>query len=202
MRPFILLIITVGHLIPRLRHGLWSSCLINDILAGLAVSFYLESCRLDPGPFCEVGMIECDKCNRSRPERASHCRICNKCVYDRSHHCPWLGSCIGQNNLKSFLRFLVSILFAGAATSSLCAWNLFHLRSTLLQNSWLISDLVFGLVIVMASTMLLHSEFISLTSGITAVESMKPNAKPLRKPLSFSAISRMIFVPDFLKRKD
>ncbi|CAA9988183.1 palmitoyltransferase, putative [Plasmodium knowlesi strain H] len=49
----------------------------------------------------------CDKCNfLVRPERAHHCRSCKKCVLKMDHHCPWIGTCVGERNLKYFFLFL------------------------------------------------------------------------------------------------
>ncbi|ANQ08281.1 Palmitoyltransferase [Plasmodium coatneyi] len=49
----------------------------------------------------------CDKCNfLVRPERAHHCRSCKRCVLKMDHHCPWIGTCVGERNLKFFFLFL------------------------------------------------------------------------------------------------
>jgi hypothetical protein len=50
----------------------------------------------------------------SREKKTMHCSDCNICVEGNDHHCPWTGKCIGVNNFKSFIIFVVSIfvLFA------------------------------------------------------------------------------------------
>ncbi|SCN12679.1 palmitoyltransferase, putative, partial [Plasmodium malariae] len=49
----------------------------------------------------------CDKCDfLVRPERAHHCRSCKRCVLKMDHHCPWIGTCVGEKNLKFFFLFL------------------------------------------------------------------------------------------------
>lgn len=49
----------------------------------------------------------CDKCDYLiRPERAHHCKSCNKCVMKMDHHCPWVGTCVGEKNLKYFFLFI------------------------------------------------------------------------------------------------
>ncbi|EAA21590.1 DHHC zinc finger domain, putative [Plasmodium yoelii yoelii] len=54
----------------------------------------------------------CDKCNYLvRPERAHHCRTCQRCVLKMDHHCPWIGTCVGEKNLKFFFLFLIYGLF-------------------------------------------------------------------------------------------
>ncbi|VEV56331.1 palmitoyltransferase DHHC9, putative [Plasmodium vinckei vinckei] len=54
----------------------------------------------------------CDKCNYLvRPERSHHCRTCQRCVLKMDHHCPWIGTCVGEKNLKFFFLFLLYGLF-------------------------------------------------------------------------------------------
>lgn len=49
----------------------------------------------------------CDKCNYLvRPERSHHCRACKKCVLKMDHHCVWIGTCVGEKNLKFFFLFI------------------------------------------------------------------------------------------------
>ena len=51
----------------------------------------------------------CVECHIYRPVRAIHCRTCNHCVEKYDHHCPWLGVCVGKNNYRFFVVFLVMI---------------------------------------------------------------------------------------------
>lgn len=49
----------------------------------------------------------CEKCDYLiRPERAHHCKSCKKCVLKMDHHCPWVGTCVGEKNLKYFFLFI------------------------------------------------------------------------------------------------
>ena len=49
----------------------------------------------------------CNTCKIVRSPGISHCRKCNCCVEKFDHHCPWIGNCIGKNNYKYFICFLL-----------------------------------------------------------------------------------------------
>jgi hypothetical protein len=58
----------------------------------------------------------CDFCRNYQPPDGAHCRDCNVCIAGFDHHCVWMGTCIGRNNFRQFLRFnlawLAYLLFA------------------------------------------------------------------------------------------
>ncbi|KDR68556.1 hypothetical protein GALMADRAFT_78342 [Galerina marginata CBS 339.88] len=56
---------------------------------------------------------KCQRCNKTRPERAHHCRICNRCVLKYDHHCPvWINQCVGLHNERHFVLFMAYLVVA------------------------------------------------------------------------------------------
>ncbi|KAI4463932.1 zinc finger dhhc domain containing protein [Holotrichia oblita] len=49
----------------------------------------------------------CEKCKLVKPDRAHHCSVCEACVLKMDHHCPWINNCIGFNNYKFFVLYLL-----------------------------------------------------------------------------------------------
>lgn len=54
----------------------------------------------------------CQKCCHYKPPRAHHCRVCKRCVLKMDHHCIWINNCVGHENYKIFLVFVLYAVVA------------------------------------------------------------------------------------------
>ncbi|KAJ5438371.1 Palmitoyltransferase akr1 [Penicillium daleae] len=51
----------------------------------------------------------CVPCLSRKPLRSKHCRRCGRCVAKHDHHCPWIDNCVGANNLRHFVLYIISL---------------------------------------------------------------------------------------------
>ncbi|EED21786.1 palmitoyltransferase SidR [Talaromyces stipitatus ATCC 10500] len=54
----------------------------------------------------------CIHCMVRKPLRSKHCRRCSRCVAKHDHHCPWIYNCVGANNLRHFVIYILSLEIA------------------------------------------------------------------------------------------
>lgn len=49
----------------------------------------------------------CHTCDVVKPARSKHCRVCGHCFAVYDHHCHWINNCVGDNNYRWFLLWLI-----------------------------------------------------------------------------------------------
>ncbi|THG17094.1 hypothetical protein TEA_008172 [Camellia sinensis var. sinensis] len=52
-------------------------------------------------------VVYCSHCKNGKPPRCHHCSVCQRCVLKMDHHCVWVVNCVGAQNYKFFLLFLL-----------------------------------------------------------------------------------------------
>lgn len=107
----------------------WLLLQLPDIVVGawslVVLVFMLATALLNPGviaknttsaaaattplkEYCTT-LPYCTTCRIHRPPLASHCRRCNNCVARLDHHCRLLGCCVGEQTMRYFLLFILTL---------------------------------------------------------------------------------------------
>ncbi|KAM0847597.1 hypothetical protein ACQ4PT_054912 [Festuca glaucescens] len=68
----------------------------------------------------------CQKCGHYKPPRAHHCRVCKRCVLKMDHHCIWINNCVGHENYKIFLVFVLYAVIACFYSMILIVGSVLH----------------------------------------------------------------------------
>jgi len=63
-------------------------------------------------------------CSFASAPRTKHCRRCDKCIAGFDHHCLWLNTCIGTQNYRPWMVFVI-LLFNWSVLGSGISWSTF-----------------------------------------------------------------------------
>ncbi|RHZ58457.1 palmitoyltransferase akr1 [Aspergillus thermomutatus] len=66
------------------------------------ISELFEQWKFDEENFCVYCMVR-------KPLRSKHCKRCSRCVAKHDHHCPWIDNCVGANNLRHFVVYIICL---------------------------------------------------------------------------------------------
>jgi len=136
----------------------------------------------------------CTKCEMYRPPRAHHCRICKHCIRRMDHHCPWINNCVGEQNQKFFIQFLLYVGVLSGYAISLVAWSWYmecsHCpqdirikQSRILHSVFLtLESILFGMFVIAIAC----DQFEAIFSDETMVEHVKKQgpARPRRPKMA------------------
>lgn len=76
----------------------------------------------------------CDICECDVPPRCWHCDTCDVCILTRDHHCAFSTTCVGHNNRRYFLWFLLYLSAASCYEIALIGYYA-HCESVTIQLS-------------------------------------------------------------------
>lgn len=68
---------------------------------------------------------KCSECNDLKPARTHHCSVCEVCVFQMSSHCVFINNCVGLENQRFFLLFILYSLIGTSyyLISIISIWN-------------------------------------------------------------------------------
>ncbi|ETI25928.1 hypothetical protein G647_02705 [Cladophialophora carrionii CBS 160.54] len=137
----------------------------------------------------------CIQCMIRKPLRAKHCRRCNRCVAKHDHHCPWIHNCVGNNNIRHFYIYILSmavgiVLYIRLVLSYLellpppsdDALSQCHILSPslctfVLRDPWTVALAFWATLQLVWVTMLIVVQTIQITKNQTTYENMKRHDK-------------------------
>ncbi|XP_053367769.1 palmitoyltransferase ZDHHC4 isoform X1 [Clarias gariepinus] len=134
---------------------LFNACLPYVFLAIKSYIFYL-CCSKDPGTLTKENHavqlkvyqydeklyqkgINCQTCQFLKPARSKHCSVCDRCVQRFDHHCIWVNNCIGAQNTRFFMLYLLSVCAMACDIALLTVDMLFHtvVRSGIMHANYI-----------------------------------------------------------------
>jgi len=122
----------------------------------------------------------CRRCMGYKPPRAHHCSQCKRCIIKMDHHCPWINNCVGLNNHKFFLLFLLYVNLLCIYTLPLGIYYLFEhctkesgCETKKIPVLLTMGLLVFATLFAMFTLCMMCDQYDAITSGTTQIDRLK-----------------------------
>jgi DHHC palmitoyltransferase len=120
----------------------------------------------------------CSECVDLKPLRTRHCSVCNRCVFDLDHHSPWVNNCLGLENQRFYLLFLL-YLFLGLGYNLVtirAIWNHYiYKQNVQLMNFVFLTDQV--LLVILGAANVFH--WALAMTGIATVDVLCVSTIPI-----------------------
>jgi hypothetical protein len=87
-------------------------------------------------------------CQEVKPTRTHHCSTCDKCVFLLDHHCPWVNNCIGLENRRYFLLFILYLAIGLVYMLVTLASIRHHYKAIRQHNDMFIFMVIFDFVLL------------------------------------------------------
>ncbi|QIX00945.1 hypothetical protein AMS68_006462 [Peltaster fructicola] len=132
----------------------------------------------------------CTTCLIRKPLRSKHCKRCGRCIAREDHHCPWVDNCVGVNNHKHFVLYLLFLIGGIITLISLdikyieirpepkelnCALLGPELCTLWSKDALTNVTTVWAALQLIWTVMLLAAHFVQIARALTTYESMRAN---------------------------
>lgn len=114
--------------------------------------------------------VQCKHCQELKPARTNHDSISGECVFQMSHYCLFTNNCIGLENQRFFLLFILYALLATLymLMSIMAVWNNHHHYT---RHPALMKFLIYFDTMTAFALLMYNAFYWSLAgSGMTGVE--------------------------------
>ncbi|XP_030627805.1 putative ZDHHC-type palmitoyltransferase 6 [Chanos chanos] len=118
----------------------------------------------------------CIYCEIFQVDNCKHCRLCDMCIQDYDHHCLFLNRCVGRDNHRLFVLFIMAML-VGHLIFIYAGGCYLHLKLTGLERSgwsvavgkepWVLLLTLLNVVTLAWESWLLTEQFDAIAMGTT-----------------------------------
>jgi hypothetical protein len=191
-------IVVVDILVPWVGYSLpgWFAIAAYEGLIALICAAYIRAATTDPGSVpknsaniedvypADIWLPKrrvCEKCVCIKPPRAHHCSVCGRCINKMDHHCPWVNNCVGSNNMKYFLQFVLYVGLGGVVSTLICGGRgIFCYRYpnscpeyTVYSIVTLVIATVLAIFFAIFTATMFMDQYEGMTTNTTGIESLK-----------------------------
>ena len=160
--------------VPKLGSRTQQKAVIDDLI-GLW--------KFDDQNFCVTCMIR-------QPLRSKHCKRCGRCVAKHDHHCPWIHSCVGANNHRHFILYVINLFLGALLYLRLAVYHIEAIPSPagascniipdqvckyILRDTYTVVISIWTALQLVWVSMLLVVQFVQIVRAQTTYESMRGN---------------------------
>ncbi|EQC26038.1 hypothetical protein SDRG_16104 [Saprolegnia diclina VS20] len=85
----------------------------------------------------------CRRCRVHQPLRAKHCKDCGRCVEQYDHHCVCAGVCVGRDNHRIFVMYVVLQLLEAICAMDIAVYG-FSMQESI--QAWFVVNLPYIVV--------------------------------------------------------